>query len=65
MKTKKQLFEAATKGPLHNRVLFEILDVITDLRNIIIACKLEEEGVDIEPVKAEMKRLYEAEVRDG
>ncbi len=64
MKTKKQLFEAAKKGSLGCKLL-QLIDVTADLRNIIIAYKLEDEGVDIGPVREEMKKLYIAEVKDG
>lgn len=66
MKTKKQLFKAAMKGPaLEYNVLLQILDVLTDQRNITIACIVEEDGVNVEAVKAEMKRVHREEIADG
>ncbi len=66
MKTKKQLFEAAMKGPnLEYNTLLQLLDAITDIRNLYITCVLEEDGVNVGAVKAEMRRVWEAEVEDG
>ncbi len=66
MKTKKQLFEAAMKGPkLEYNTLLQLLDAITDIRNIYIHCVLEEEGKGSKAVRAEMERLYGEEVGDG
>ena len=66
MKTKKQLFKAAMKGPaLEYNVLLQLKDAITDIRNIYIHCVLEEEGKGNEAVRAEMERVYEMEMRDG
>ena len=66
MKTKKQLFEAARMGPaLEYNVLLQLLDVITDIRNLYIHCIMEEEGKASEAVRAEMERVYREEVKDG
>jgi len=66
MKTKKQLFKAAMKGPDPKyNTLLQLLDAITDIRNIYIHCVLEEDGKGNEAVRAEMERLYREEVEDG
>ena len=66
MKTKKQLFKAAMKGPkLEYSVLLQILEAVTDQRNITIACVLKEDGEDIEAMRAEMERIYLEEVQGG
>lgn len=66
MKTKNQLFEGARKGPDPKyNALLQILDVITDIRNIYLHCVVMDEGKDEETVGKELKRLYEAEVKDG
>ena len=66
MKTKKQLFEAAMKGPDPKyNTLLQLLDAITDIRNIYITCVVEEDGVDVGAVRGEMRRVFEAEVADG
>ena len=58
MKRKKQLFEAAMKGPDPKyNTLLQLLDVITDIRNLYITCVVEEEGVDVGAVKAEMRKV--------
>ena len=65
MKTKKQLFKAAMKGPDPKyNTLLQLLDAITDIRNIYIHCVMEDEGKEDEAVRAEMKRVFEAEIRD-
>lgn len=65
MKTKKQLLKTAMKGPdpIYNTLL-QILEAITDQRNITIACIMEEEGEDVTAVKAEMKRVYREEMAE-
>ena len=64
MKTKKQLFKAATKGPdIQYNTLLQILEAVIDQRNITIACIMEEEE-DITAVKAEMKRIYQEEMAE-
>ena len=66
MKTKKQLFKAAMKGPDPKyNTLLQLLDTITDIRNIYIHCVLEEEGKESAAVRAEMERVYREEVEDG
>ena len=65
MKTKKELFEAAKTGPnIEYNTLLQILEAVTDQRNITIACILEDDGGDIEVMKDEMKRIYLEEVKD-
>jgi len=66
MKTKKQLFAAAMKGPDPKyNALLQLLDAITDIRNIHIHCVLEDDGKGNEAVRAEMERIYLEEVEDG
>lgn len=65
MKTKKELFEAAMKGPDPKyNALLQILDAITDIRNVYLHCVIMDEGKDEEAVGKEMRRLYQAEIAD-
>ena len=65
MKTKKQLFKAAMKGPDPKyNTLLQLLDAIADIRNIYIHCVMEDEGKDSGAVRREMERLYGAEIQD-
>ncbi len=63
MKTKKQLLKTAKKGPdIQYNTLLQILEAVTDIRNITIACIMEEEGEDVTAAKAEMKKVYREEM---
>ena len=65
MKPKKQLLKTAKKGPdIQYNTLLQILEAVTDQRNITIACIMEEEGEDVTAVKAEMKKVYREEIAE-
>ncbi len=66
MKTKKQLFEAAMKGPkLEYNVLLQLLEVMSDIRHISLSYIAKDSGLGVRATRKEMERVYREEVADG